>query len=74
MKSHPRNSFYSGVFLAVDVSAVAEGVAVRPQGLPRGGRLRGERQRRREEQRRTGQGAEGMRGLGQLICLFAATA
>ena len=53
---------HSGFLFAGDVSVVAEGPAVRPEGVPRGGRLRGERQCRGEEQRRAGQGAKGNGG------------
>ena len=41
--------YFSDLLIAVNVCVVAAGPPLRPQGMPCGGRLRRERQRRREE-------------------------
>ena len=61
--------FHPGFLFAGDVSVVVEGPALRSKGVPRGGRLRGERQRRGEEQRRPGQGATGNVGKAAILNL-----
>ena len=51
--------YFSDLLIAVNVCVVAAGPTVRSQGVPCGGRLRRERQRRREEQGRARQSTEG---------------